>query len=543
MGGNMKLNDFRIGTRLNAAFGLILVLMILLASVATYSLREMKRDVNNVAENGRKIEFANNVRDNIQRVNSAVMTVALVNDEKTRAEQKKLLENARNGYIAFIENMAKSAQTKEMKELIAKLQETTAEATKEHNKVIDLAESDLQDLAMSAYMGSQGTSNTLVQLCDRIVELQAKQNELFKAGAERTYVRVLTVVGALSAAIIFIAILTAVLLTRSIVVPLQKGVHAANMLAEGDLTGDLESSGKDELSLLLTAIKNTSGSLRKVVAEVKNHADSLASAGMHLSAGSEQMSRSAEEQANRTSQASAASEEMTQTVMDVARNTSAIAISATAATDAARRGGDMVDKTVQEIHAIAEVAGESSRIVTLLGDKSKQIGNIVGVISDIADQTNLLALNAAIEAARAGDQGRGFAVVADEVRKLAEKTGEATREIETTIKAIRAEVERAIHAMAETAAKVDAGVTLAGESGGAINTVVAGVSDLQGMIQQIASATEEMSTTSDEMAKDIEYIANSTKENRTTVEQATLAAVEMSKLAIELQKIVRGFTV
>ncbi len=203
----------------------------------------------------------------------------------------------------------------------------------------------------------------------------------------------------------------------------------------------------------------------------------------------------------------------------------------------------MVNRTVKDIDAIAVTAAESARIVQTLGNRSKEIGNIIGTISDIADQTNLLALNAAIEAARAGEHGRGFAVVADEVRKLAEQTTTATKEIEQTIGSIRTEVEKAITAMDDTASKVKSGVALANESGKALDHIVTGVTGLQGMIQQIASATEEMSATTDEIAKDIGHIANSAKENSSAAEQTTQSSVEMSNLAVNLQQIVGRFIV
>jgi methyl-accepting chemotaxis protein len=396
---------------------------------------------------------------------------------------------------------------------------------------------------MSTYMGNMLTTNTILEMCDRIVEAHTKQSGLLKINSENTYARVRNILAGISVLIIFLSTMIAGLLKRSVVRPLQKAVQSANMLAAGDLTANLEITGKDEMSSLLGAMQNTSVILREMVRNIKNSADNLASASMQLSAGSEEMSRNALEESNRASQVAIASEEMTQTVMDMAKNAASIAVSSTEASEAAKKGGEMVNRTVKDIDAIALTAAESSRIVQTLGDRSKEIGNIIGVISDIADQTNLLALNAAIEAARAGEHGRGFAVVADEVRKLAEQTTTATKEIEQTIGSIRKEVEKAISAMDNTASKVKSGVALANESGTALGHIVTGVTGLQSMIQQIASATEEMSATTDEIAKDIGHIANSAKENSSAAEQTTQSSVEMSNLAVNLQQIVGRFVV
>ncbi len=539
----MNINNYKIGTRLSFAFGIVLILMIVLSVVAIYSLWHMNKNFGYISENSRNIEFANTVRNEIQKVNSAAMTVALVNDEKTRTVQKKILENATKNYQISLAMLEKSQQSQEMKGFISKLKTTIEGAVKDNNKVIELAQADLQELAMSTYMGNMLTTNIILETCDRIVEVYTKESILLKTNAEHTYASVRNILAGISILIIFLASMIAGLLKRSVVRPVQKALQAANLLAAGDLTANLETTGKDEMSLLLGAMQNTSVILREMVRNIKNSADNLASASMQLSAGSEEMSRNALEESNRASQVAVASEEMTQTVMDMAKNAASIAFSSTETSESAKKGGEMVNRTVKDIDVIAVTAAASSRIVQTLGDKSKEIGNIIGVISDIADQTNLLALNAAIEAARAGEHGRGFAVVADEVRKLAEQTTTATQEIEKTIGSIRTEVEKAISAMDDTASKVKSGVALANESGKALDHIVTGVTGLQGMIQQIASATEEMSATTDEIAKDVGHIANSAKENSAAAEQTTQSAVEMSNLAVNLQQIVGRFTV
>jgi methyl-accepting chemotaxis protein len=248
-----------------------------------------------------------------------------------------------------------------------------------------------------------------------------------------------------------------------------------------------------------------------------------------------------EEQSGRATQVATASTEMSQTVIDIAKNASDIAMSASDTLTTARAGENVVSRTVQEVQEIARTVSESSGLMTSLGNRSRQIGEIVDVIKDIADQTNLLALNAAIEAARAGEQGRGFAVVADEVRKLAERTGKATTEISEMITAIQGETQRAVSGMGESLSKVEAGTSLSREAGEALHKIVDSVNALQAMVQQIASATEEMSTVSEGINMDIEAIASLSKETSSDAGQIAAESRDLTGLASNLKKTTSQF--
>jgi methyl-accepting chemotaxis protein len=193
------------------------------------------------------------------------------------------------------------------------------------------------------------------------------------------------------------------------------------------------------------------------------------------------------------------------------------------------------------MQTISQVVRQSAESIAKLATSADQIGEIIGVIDDIADQTNLLALNAAIEAARAGEQGRGFAVVADEVRKLAERTGKATGEITEMIKGIQKQTEEAVGSMEAGIQQGDKGREHADRAGNSLTEIVTMAQRVTEMISQIATATEEQSSAAEQISKNLEHISSVTRETANGAEQSAAAAEELNRQADGLQQVVAKF--
>ena len=209
---------------------------------------------------------------------------------------------------------------------------------------------------------------------------------------------------------------------------------------------------------------------------------------------------------NRVTQIATAMEEMSMTVNEVARNTVDASDSAAQVATNARNGQQVVNQAVQEMQKVAEIVRSSAGIVGNLGAKSEKISEFVGVINDIADQTNLLALNAAIEAARAGEQGRGFAVVADEVRRLADRTVASTKEIRLMVNEIQQEAMLAVQSIERGKSEAEVSERLSHEAEESLIRIVQSIEEIEHMIAQIATASEEQAATSTTIAASLDEI-------------------------------------
>ena len=315
-------------------------------------------------------------------------------------------------------------------------------------------------------------------------------------------------------------------------------------ISKGDLSGQpIFVSSNDELAELANAINVMQSSLRETIASVSSSAERIATASEEFSATAAEQASGAETQKDQANQVATAVQEMSSTVQQVSENSNKAAEASRKAAETARDGGSIVEDTLAKMRAIADSVGQTAMKVQELGRSSNQIGEIIGVIDDIADQTNLLALNAAIEAARAGEQGRGFAVVADEVRKLAERTSKATKEITQMIQNIQTETQSAVEAMQSGTKQVELGVESTTKAGSSLQEIIKSSEQVGEMVMLIATAATQQASTTDEINTSLEQIAKITQETATGANESAKAVHELSSLATELHAIVSKFKI
>jgi methyl-accepting chemotaxis protein len=340
-----------------------------------------------------------------------------------------------------------------------------------------------------------------------------------------------TLTGVIAVIVLGFFATVALLIVRSINKPIHVVVNAAEQVASGDLSHAIEINTHDEmghmasrLNLMIEHLGNAFGKIIKAVESMSSDIEGLG----HLS---EQLLSGAEQQRKTGEHVAVASTEMSQTLVDIARNTADASEAAKASFETATAGKEIVGRTVGSITKLAGSVSEASNTINGLGTSLGEIGEIVSVIQDIASQTNLLALNAAIEAARSGEYGRGFAVVADEVKKLAERTSHATDEIASKIEAIQAESRESIHTMEKGKTLVEESVSNAEEAGKILAQIVENSNKVLDMVRGIATATEEQSAASEEITRNMEYIAGVIKDNFDLSENMKKAVADLAFLA------------
>ena len=539
-----RFSNLTISKRLAVGFGVILALMIILTATGIWSLSGMNSKIEQIIKvNNTKIEHAYSIQNAINAIDKSVFTVVLSNDEATTKTERQKIETARSAYQASMATLEKLETSVKGKEIIQELKQNAEISKGASDRAIETAASGNTQSAITTITGTMQISNMLGNACNDLVRYQQDQTALGAKDAQATYARARLFLLIMGAVVFAFAVFLATGLAKSITKPLNYGASIAHKIAEGDLTARIETMRADETGQLLGAMQNMLENLQRIIGEVKAAATNMASASHELNANSELMSKGAGEQAGRALQVASASEEMSQTILDVAKNTSSIEISSTETAKLARNGEKVVDSSVHKVKAISETIEASAQLIRSLGDRSNQIGHIIGVINDIADQTNLLALNAAIEAARAGEAGRGFAVVADEVKKLAVRTSNSTSEISSMITSMQKEVHEVVASMETITREVTAGVELSTQAGDVLRNIVGSVDQLHVMVQQIASASEEMASTSEQISKDIETIATVSKETSGNSEGITRASLELAELSVNLEKAVAGFNV
>jgi len=311
-------------------------------------------------------------------------------------------------------------------------------------------------------------------------------------------------------------------------------------LADGDLT-TYATVTEDFTGAIADSVNYTIDALRDMVTTINETSGQVSSAAKQTQETAQHLTEASNHQAEEITTATTAINEMAVSIDEVSRNAEDTEQRAVKSVEYARKGGETVRRNIEGMDRIRENIQETSKRIKRLGESSQEIGDIVELINDIAEQTNILALNAAIQAAMAGEAGRGFAVVADEVQRLAERSGNATKQIEALVKTIQTDTNEAVISMEQSTAGVVNGARLAEESGEALDQIMNVSDDLSTLIQNISASARQQSKAAGNISETMHVIQEITTQTSAGTNETAASIGNLSNLAEEMGGTVAGF--
>ena len=514
----MRIANMKIGTRLGAGFGLILLLVAAMGLTGVMRLENINDASRDMVDGS--LDMQKSAQGWLMGISvNASRTLALV--KASNPETQEFFQKAITAQSKQITEIQKSLEDRINSD---KEKELFAEVAKKRSTYVDIRKSILEvktsgNIAEANQMIDAKMVPALDAYVDSVKDVLAHyENEVKLAdesiAADYQSGRMTMIIGALVA--ILLGAIIAWRLTSGITRPLKEALVLAESVADGDLTARSSlPPTQDEAGLLLSALTSMQENLARTVSQIRMGTDTIATASSEIASGNLDLSSRTEQQASSLEETASSMEELTSTVKQNADNSRQANQLAVAASAVAVKGGAVVSQVVDTMGAI--------------NSSAKKIVDIIGVIDGIAFQTNILALNAAVEAARAGEQGRGFAVVATEVRNLAQRSAAAAKEIKALI--------------GDSVEKVDAGSKLVAEAGTTMEEIVDGVKRVADIMAEITAASQEQSDGIEQVNQAVSQMDQVTQQNAALVEEAAAAAESLQDQAKTLAQAVSVFRV
>jgi methyl-accepting chemotaxis protein len=509
------LSRLRIGARLALAFAAVIVVSTIVVVIGITRMSTINDSLALIGtDRVPKVEKVVAVGDNLNLI-ARELRNALIFEEPAQIEAAVArVTKARDEIAQTLEALVPTINSDEGKARMAAVQAARSAFVPLQQEMIDHLRAGRRDPA--AVLLSERLRPAQLAYMDALGQLKALQIDLIDqsvAEGEGSYQAARALMFSLLGIMAGLSAWLGWLITRSITRPIGEAVVLAQRVADGDLTGRVETTATDETGQLLNALKTMNQNLARIVQTVRVGSDSIATGSTQIAMGNADLSQRTEEQASALEETAASMEQLGSTVSQNADNARQANQLAQTASDVAARGGEVVGQvvtTMQDIQA-----------------SSQKIADIIGVIDGIAFQTNILALNAAVEAARAGEQGRGFAVVAGEVRNLAQRSAEAAKEIKGLIGA--------------SVDKVQTGTQLVAQAGSTMQDVVSSVRRVTDIMGEISSASAEQSASVAQVGGAVTQMDQVTQQNAALVEESAAAADSLKKQAEQLVQAVAVF--
>ncbi len=540
--------NMTVAMRLGSIFSILGFALVVGSGIALWKIDELKNSIDKLAyDRVPKILLAKTVTDNVNQNMLSARNILLMDKEEDISREMASMARSRKIVVEAIGKLEKTVTAEKDRQLLTAVMEQREPYRLTVQKALGANQAGNKNAAKDILIHE--IRPVLARYTQALSALSAYQVELIdKAAAEaqtlyqRTFLLIITAASALVIAVAIAGFLIIRSLTRDLGGEPAYAAEIARNIAAGNLAMTVVTKPNDSASML-AAMKEMQTRLKDMIAGILADAGQVSSTATELAASSGQVAESSRQQSEAASSMAAAVEEMTVSIGQVSENAHEARALSRRSGELSEQGAGVIQNAAAEMTQISDSVKQSSQIIAALEQQSGEISAIVNVIKEIADQTNLLALNAAIEAARAGEQGRGFAVVADEVRKLAERTSKSTQEIAGMIEKIQGGTHSAFASMEGGVARVSNGVTLANEAAGSITQIKTEAARVVQVVGDISNSLKEQSVASNDIAKNVEKIAQMSEENSAAVQETAKAAQHLEQLATSMQNTIGRFKV
>ena len=572
MEGMKRMNGLTVAKKIVLSFAILIVMFLGFGVYAMYSGSTLNKSTSDLMDWTRALNISSRLSDAVNDTRVFALLKGSATDPQTRAQ----LEQQHAASIKKVEDVF--ADYKKM------LDDTTYYTEEERKSDQDLFNNEYNAWQEYLKVGEEGDrlfaegkrEEALAFIDQKWSKSYQKLSDLVLADEERAmngadaidkaadvvYGRVIMTTVVVTILVLVVAIVCGYFLLHTIRGSVSRMLDSLQKIAAGDLSLKFAADSADEFGQMAEACNKMLHNVRSMTKKIQETADSVSNSSGALTSTSEQSAQATQNVAESITEVAGAAQAQldsvaeakhqvhafTRGLADAAQTIEQVAADIEHTSQRAEEGNKLVLSTVDQMNAIADTVISSSNVVAKLGERSKEIGDIVEVISNISGQTNLLALNAAIEAARAGEHGRGFAVVAEEVRKLAEESQNASQRIEDLIRAIQQETEQAVQAMEtgrEEAEKGRENVTATGKSFSEIRAMIQRVQENSAAIEKnmenlsqraekIDDATGRIHDSASKVAAEAENVSAATEEQAAGMEEIAASTRGLSDMAHDL---------
>jgi methyl-accepting chemotaxis protein WspA len=538
----MFLGNFRIGTRLGLAFGVVLIMVLGIVALAVSRMESQDRVLSKFAdERVPQVVTAHKWAISVLESARHTRNVFVLDHDKIPEEisglqdQKKLRDEDTNA-------MDRAIDTERGKELLKNVGDARAIYVPDEDEFIRLVLANRLDEAKRLLIDKArpeqlGYLTRIYALIDYQVSLIGKERNEVKD----RYNSGRTMIAGIGVLAILVSAALAFWITRSITVPLQHALRAAQRIAGGDLAAHIEVRTQDETGQLLAALKNMMQSLAKIVGEVQKSGIQVNSSVTAISATDKEQQATASEIAATTTEIGATSKEISATSRELVKTMNEVSAVAEQSATLANSGQAGLSRMEETMRQVMEAAASINAKLAVLNEKASNINQVVTTITKVADQTNLLSLNAAIEAEKAGEYGRGFAVVASEIRRLADQTAVATYDIEQTVKEIQSAVSAGVMGMDKFSEEVRRGMGDVQHVGGELSQIIQQVQALAPRIESVNEGMQAQATGAEQISQALTQLSEAAQQTVESLRHSSIAVDGLMEVSAGLHASVSRF--